>query len=152
MKKGKVFGLIIVFLLVLIQFVPAGLPDTIAENENDLLYNNQIPEQVAVILKTSCYDCHSNETNYPWYSYVAPVSWLVGKDIREGREELNFSEWESLSKIDKAKHLDNIIDEVSDGDMPMNIYTIIHTDAKLSSEEIEQLANWAEDYAESLFE
>ncbi|RLD69926.1 MAG: cytochrome C, partial [Bacteroidetes bacterium] len=99
-----------------------------------------------------CYDCHSNETNYPWYSYVAPVSWLVGKDIREGREELNFSEWESLSKIDKAKHLDNIIDEVSDGDMPMNIYTIIHTDAKLSSEEIEQLANWAEDYAESLFE
>ncbi len=152
MKKGKVFGLIIVFLLVLIQFVPTGLPDTIAENENDLLYNNQIPEQVAVILKTSCYDCHSNETNYPWYSYVAPVSWLVGKDIREGREELNFSEWESLSKIDKAKHLDNIIDEVSDGDMPMNIYTIIHTDAKLSSEEIEQLANWAEDYAESLFE
>jgi len=152
MKKGKIFGLIIVFLLVLIQFVPAGLPDTIAENENDLLYNNQIPEQVAVILKTSCYDCHSNETNYPWYSYVAPVSWLVGKDIREGREELNFSEWESLSKIDKAKHLDNIIDEVSDGDMPMNIYTIIHTDAKLSSEEIEQLANWAEDYAESLFE
>ncbi len=152
MKKGKVFGLIIVFLLVLIQFVPAGLPDTIAENENDLLYNNQIPEQVAVILKTSCYDCHSNETNYPWYSYVAPVSWLVGKDIREGREELNFSEWESLSKIDKAKHLDNIIDEVSDGDMPMNIYTIIHTDAKLSSEEIEQLANWVEDYAESLFE
>jgi len=152
MKKGKVFGLIIVFLLVLIQFVPAGLPDTIAENENDLLYNNQIPEQVAVILKTSCYDCHSNETNYPWYSYVAPVSWLVGKDIREGREELNFSEWESLSKINKAKHLDNIIDEVSDGDMPMNIYTIIHTDAKLSSEEIEQLANWAEDYAESLFE
>ncbi|RLD46581.1 MAG: cytochrome C [Bacteroidetes bacterium] len=152
MKKGKIFGLIIVFLLVLIQFVPTGLPDTIAENENDLLYNNQIPEQVAVILKTSCYDCHSNETNYPWYSYVAPVSWLVGKDIREGREELNFSEWESLSKIDKAKHLDNIIDEVSDGDMPMNIYTIIHTDAKLSSEEIEQLANWAEDYAESLFE
>ena len=152
MKIGKVFWLVVIFLFVLIQFVPAVRPDTIPENENDLIYNNQIPEPVTTILKTSCYDCHSNETNYPWYSYIAPVSWLVAKDVREGIEELNFSEWESLSKIDKAKELDKIIDEVSDENMPMPIYTIMHSKAKLSTEETEQVTNWADSYAESLFE
>ena len=152
MKKGKILLLILVLLFVVIQFIDAKRPDVVTENENDLIYNNQIPGPVADILRTSCYDCHSNETKYPWYSYVAPVSWLVAKDIREGREELNFSEWESLSKMDKAKHLDNIIDEVMDEEMPMSIYTIIHTNARLNGEERKMLTDWAENYADSLFE
>ena len=152
MKKRKAFWLIIFFLFVIIQFVPAGKPDTIPENENDLIYNNHIPESIVNILKTSCYDCHSNETSFPWYSHVAPVSWLVNRDVIKGREELNFSEWESQSKMDKAKNIDKIIDEVEGGKMPMRIYILMHSEAKLNEDARKQLADWADNYAESLFE
>jgi len=152
MKKGKAFWLIIFFLFVIIQFVPAGKPDTIPENENDLIYNNHIPESIVNILKTSCYDCHSNETSFPWYSHVAPVSWLVNRDVIKGREELNFSEWESQSKMDKAKNIDKIINEVKGGKMPMRIYILMHSEAKLNEDARQQFVDWADNYAESLFE
>lgn len=152
MKKRKAFWLIIFFLFVIIQFVPAGKPDTIPENENDLIYNNHIPESIVNILKTSCYDCHSNETSFPWYSHVAPVSWLVNRDVIKGREELNFSEWESQSKMDKAKNIDKIIDEVEGGKMPMRIYILMHSEAKLNEDARQQFVDWADNYAESLFE
>ncbi len=152
MKILKLIVLIFILIIIAIQFVPNEMPEVILTNENDLIYNNQLPEPIEIILKESCYDCHSNETKYPWYSYVAPVSWLVVRDTKLGRSELNFSQWESQSKMDKAKYLDNIIDEITDGNMPMPIYTIMHSNAKLSDEKRQQLAAWAEGYAESLFE
>lgn len=152
MKTLKFTLLIVLLIIVAIQFIPTNKPEVSLTNENDLIYNNQLPENVAIMLKESCYDCHSNETIYPWYSYVAPVSWLVVRDIELGREELNFSLWESQSKIDKAKQLDNIIDEVMEENMPMPIYTITHPSAKLDEKNRQHLADWAESYAESLFE
>ena len=152
MNKKRLIWLIIILLIVLIQFIPNDKPEVILSNENDLIYNNKLPESAENILRTSCYDCHSNESLYPWYSYIAPVSWLVVRDIKVGREELNFSEWESQSKMDKAKNIDKIIDEVSDEEMPMAIYTLIHTDAKLTAEDRQLLVDWADNYAESLFE
>lgn len=151
----KIFKLLILILLiaaVIIQFIPHDKPEVLLTNENDLIYNNQLPEHISIMLKESCYDCHSNETIYPWYSYVAPVSWLVVRDIKLGRDELNFSQWESQSKMDKAKNLDKIIDEVSDENMPMPIYTIMHANAKLNVNDRQLLAEWADSYAESLFE
>lgn len=152
MKVFKLISLILLLILVAIQFIPNDKPEVVLTNENDLIYNNQLPEHINVMLKESCYDCHSNETAYPWYSYVAPVSWLVVRDIKLGREELNFSHWESQSKMDKAKNLDKIIDEVTDENMPMPIYTIMHASAKLSDEDRHVIAEWADSYAESLFE
>lgn len=152
MKVFKLISLILLLVLVAIQFIPNDKPEVVLTNENDLIYNNQLPEHINVMLKESCYDCHSNETAYPWYSYVAPVSWLVVRDIKLGREELNFSHWESQSKVDKAKNLDKIIDEVTDENMPMPIYTIMHANAKLSDEDRQVIAEWADSYAESLFE
>jgi len=152
MNKKKFIWLIIILLIVIIQLIPNQKPEVILSNENDLIYNNKLPESVENILRTSCYDCHSNESKYPWYSYIAPVSWLVVRDIKVGREELNFSEWESQSRMDKAKNIDKIIDEVSDEQMPMSIYTLIHSDAKLKAEDRQQLVDWADNYAESLFE
>ncbi len=144
---------IILALLIIIQFIPANLPETTTDNPNDLIANNiDIPEDVKSILKESCYDCHSNETHYPWYSYVAPISFLVSRDTKVGREELNFSHWESYKKTDKAGALDGIYDAVSEGEMPMKIYTIIHRDASLSDDEKGIISNWAEEFAESLFE
>lgn len=152
MNKKRLIWLVIILLIVIIQLIPNHKPEVILSNDNDLIYNNKLPESVESILRTSCYDCHSNESKYPWYSYIAPVSWLVIRDIKVGREELNFSEWESQSKMDKAKNIDKIIDEVSDEQMPMSIYTLIHSDAKLKAEDRQQLVDWADSYAESLFE
>ena len=83
---------------------------------------------------------------------MAPVSYLIAKDTREGRMDMNFSTWESLDKIEKAEMLDEIAEEVSEGEMPMKIYPITHPKARLSDEDRETIALWAEEFAESLFE
>ncbi|MFK5856708.1 MAG: heme-binding domain-containing protein [Bacteroidota bacterium] len=144
---------VIVILLVIIQFIPSGLPDISKDNPNDLLVNNtDIPKDVQMILKTSCYDCHSNETYYPWYSYIAPISFLVSRDTKVGREKFNFSDWTTYKKSDMAEILDEISEEVSEGEMPMKIYTIIHRDASLSDDEKEIIVNWADEFVEKIFD
>ena len=150
MLKKILIGLLAVF--VIMQFFRADLPEVIMENPEDILVNNEVPAEVKEILRTSCYDCHSNETVYPWYSYVAPVSYLVADDTRHGRQDLNFSTWESLDKIEKAEMLHEIAEEVEEGEMPLEIYTVTHGDAKLSKEQRELIEDWAEEMAESLFE
>ena len=137
--------------LILIQFLPVNLPQTTTDNPEDLLSTTQVPENVANMLKASCYDCHSNETVYPWYSSFVPVSYLIIRDIREGRKKLNFSEWNKLSKVKKAKALDGINDEISEGEMPMKIYTVIHSGTSLSEKQKGAILNWANNYGERLF-
>lgn len=148
----RVTWAIIVAAIIIIQLIPTRRPEVITINENDLVTNNDVPDTVALLLKNACYDCHSNESKYPWYSYVAPVAWLVSRDIRLGREELNFSDWESLSKMDKATILEEIVDVVESGTMPMSIYVLMHPESKLSVKERELLLNWSDKFAESLFE
>ena len=149
MLKKTLFGLFA--LLILIQFIPNELPKVILDNKNDLLSNNEFPEEIETQIRTSCYDCHSNETIYPWYSYVAPISFLVKRDTKVGREELNFSNWESLDKKKKAKHLTDFIEEIEEGEMPFPPYLITHSDAKLAEKTKQELIDWADSYAESLF-
>ena len=151
-KKTFIILLIIAAILVLIQFIPAERPEYTAKNPDDLIVNNQIPEDISAILKNACYDCHSNETNYPWYAHVYPVKLLIYKDVKKGREALNFSNWESLKKLDKASVLDDIGGEVLEGDMPMKIYTCMHSDAKLSIGQRNEIAAWSEEFADALFE
>lgn len=150
--KGNIIWIVLIAIVVVMQLIPSGLPEVISENENDLIVNSNVPDSVAYLLKNTCYDCHSNETVYPWYSYVAPVSWLVARDTKLGRAELNFSNWESNDKMHKAKYLDDIIDEVSDGGMPMAIYPLMHPEAKLKKSDRQMIVDWAEEYAEGLFE
>jgi len=99
------------------------------------------PKPVKQILKQSCYDCHSNETKWPWYSYVAPVSWLVAHDVKEGRSHLNFSKWQAIRDQQDTK--EEIVEEVVEGEMPMPIYLVMHTDARLKQEAITTLKSWA---------
>ncbi|MCB0476087.1 MAG: heme-binding domain-containing protein [Flavobacteriaceae bacterium] len=143
---------IILLILIGLQFIPVDKPQVTGNNPNDLLSVVSVPDTVADILKNSCYDCHSNQTIYPWYSHVAPVSWLVAKDVREGREHVNFSNWQVLELTKKAEHLENMIDEIKDGEMPMSIYTAIHQDARLSEEQQKLIIDWINDYGNSLFE
>ena len=102
----------------------------------------EAPEEVMAILRRSCYDCHSNETVWPWYSYVAPMSWLVAKDVREGREELNFSEWSSYNTKQQNHKRKECAEEVKEGEMPLWFYTPLHPEAKLQPPDIELLISW----------
>ena len=147
----KKIGLAFIAVLLIIQLIPANLPEVSDNNPDDLLANNSVPENIGSILRSSCYDCHSNETVYPWYSYVAPISFLVSKDTRKGRKHLNFSEWQSLSKPDKAEALDELVEEVESGEMPMKIYPVTHPDARLTDEQRQELINWADDLADKLY-
>lgn len=152
MKWKNIIWIVLIGAVIVIQLIPSGRPEVFMNNPDDLILNNKLPDSVKQLLTNACYDCHSNETKYPWYSYVAPVSWLVARDTRMGREHLNFSDWESLSKMDKAKQLGEIAEEVEDGNMPMPIYILMHPEAKLTMNQRELLVNWTDEFAESLFE
>lgn len=134
-----------VLLLLAIQIVPNKLPPVVAANPGDIIQSGIVNEEVASMLKVSCYNCHSNETVYPWYSYVAPSSWLVAKDVREAREELNFSEWQNIEMIDQLGKLDDIYQEVESGKMPLGIYTLVHSSAKLDEAQRQSIITWAEE-------
>ena len=84
------------------------------------------PQEVKTILKKSCYDCHSNETKWPWYSNIAPVSWFIADDVNSGRRHLNFSDWENYNDVRQEKKMQEIWEEINKGEMPMTAYTYMH--------------------------
>lgn len=152
MNWKRIVWIALIAIVVIIQLIPSGRPEVITENSNDLLSNNVLPDSVSDLLRSACYDCHSNETVYPWYAYVAPVSWLVSRDIKLGRDKMNLSDWEAKSKVDKAKILGEIQEEVEDGVMPMPIYVLMHPGAELTLKQRNKLIEWTDEFAESLFE
>ena len=103
---------------------------------------HQVPAQVRQILKTSCYDCHSNNTVYPWYAAIQPVSLLLADHIKDGKAELNFSEFGTYSLRRQYRKLEEIGEQVKEGEMPLTSYSIIHTNAKLSLDQQLVLSNW----------
>lgn len=151
-SKKKIILVILVVVFILIQFYPSEKPSVLTDNPNDLIATNSVPENIASKLKAACYDCHSNESTFPWYASVAPTKWLVYDHINEGREELNFSNWNALSIDDKSDVLDNISTMVLEGEMPIKGYTILHSEANLSEADREAIATWADEMLESLYD
>ena len=100
-------------------------------------------DEVRSILSRACYDCHSHETRWPWYSGIAPVSWLVAHDVHEGREKLNFSTWNRLSTMKQVEALHESWEEVEEGEMPPGFYLPPHPDARLSARERAALRKWS---------
>jgi hypothetical protein len=115
----------------------------------DISATNPPPPQIAAQLRASCYDCHSDETKWPWYSHVAPASWLVVSDVNEGRRHLNFSDWPKDSER-AAKKLERMSEELDYKEMPPAKYTIIHADARLTDDQRKELIHWADQEAEKL--
>ena len=132
----RIIVVVIVVLLIGIQFVPVSKTNPPVTGEI------KAPENVMQILRTSCYDCHSNEVKWPWYSNVAPASWLVVYDVNEAREHMNFSEWQSYSAEDKAEDIEESWEEIEEGEMPLWYYLILHSEAELSDEDKETIKNW----------
>jgi hypothetical protein len=123
-------------LVVGIQFIPVERSNPPVTQEIDA------PANVKSILETSCYDCHSNKTNWPWYSYVAPVSFLVASDVNEGREHVNFSEWDRYDGKKRTKILEEMLEEVEKGKMPLSKYIIVHPEAEMDKSKIASLKDW----------
>ncbi|MEW6508785.1 MAG: heme-binding domain-containing protein [Bacteroidota bacterium] len=135
-KVFKVFFVLIIIALIAIQFVEVNRTNPPVTGDLKAL------PQVKEILKTSCYDCHSNETKWPWYSYVAPVSWLIETDVNDGRKHLNFSGWEKLNSSKQAELKKEIWTVIRDDQMPMGLYTIMHPASKLDITQKNIIKQW----------
>lgn len=98
---------------------------------------------IAAVLKRSCMDCHSNRTVWPWYSYVAPMSWLVERDVRRGRDHMNLSDWHQYNLNRQENLLADIASAVKNGEMPLPQYTLVHRNAKLSIADTDLVYGWA---------
>lgn len=145
----RIFLIVVALLFVGVQFFPPDKNLT-TDDPGHILKKEVVPEEIATLLKNACLDCHSNETRYLWYHHVAPVSWMIDKHVRDGKKELNLSDWAGQDAFDKVGLLDEMCEEVKNGNMPLASYTLIHKNARLSEEQKEQFFTWAEKLSESL--
>jgi len=150
MKIVKIIALVLLVCSVGIQFVPTELNQSNIVPKTDFLLVINPPENIRTLLQASCYDCHSNNTDYPWYNRIQPVAWILEGHIEEGKAELNFNEWDSLSNRRKRSKLRSIIKQIESDEMPLKSYTIIHKDAEFTKAESEEIINWVTRIKESL--
>lgn len=150
MKIGKKVAIILSVVFVGIQFVPTkrNQSDNISASDIMIVYN--VPEQIEKKIKVSCYDCHSNNTQYPWYNKIQPVAWFLEGHIKKAKEELNFSEFGDYSKRRQKNKLKSIINRIRDNEMPLPSYILMHKDAVLSESEKSELENWISNLRDSL--
>ena len=149
MKKVKIAGFVLAGVFIILQFFQ---PEKNISGTGDyhILKVEKLPEDISKLLQNSCFDCHSNQTQYPWYDHIAPASWLVAHHIREGKKQLNLSEWGNKDLTDKLGILGQIQEEVKAGSMPLSSYTMIHRDAKLTKEQVDELVAWTDKFSEQL--
>jgi hypothetical protein len=143
MRLSKKIGLGLLGVFILIQFIQPKLNKSSLTLATDVTNKINVPGDVQDVLKTSCYDCHSNNTNYPWYSNIQPFGWLLARHIKKGKEDLNFSEFGSYSLRRQKSKLNGIANSIRDETMPLGSYTIIHKSARLSKEKKALLMEWA---------
>lgn len=140
---GKRVVLAGIAVFVLAQFIPVAGDNPPIDPAQTVFARMTVAPEVAAILSRACQDCHSNQTVWPWYSRIAPVSWLVINDVNEGRRELNFSEWGRYNVRRQDRKLKEICEQVERGKMPMPIYTVMHPDAKLTASDRKALCDWS---------
>ncbi|CAH0335043.1 hypothetical protein FVB9288_00663 [Flavobacterium sp. CECT 9288] len=134
---------IVLFIFIAIQFYqPALNVDKGQVYTTDFTQVYKMPIEVKAMLQTSCYDCHSNNTNYVWYDYVQPARTLVENHIKNAKQDLNFNEWGTYSNRKQERLLNSIKEQIETKQMPLSSYTIMHENAKLNDEQIKVLTNW----------
>ncbi|MBS1952277.1 MAG: heme-binding domain-containing protein [Bacteroidetes bacterium] len=145
MTRIKKILLALALVLVVIQFIRPARNTGEAEGPNFIATKYHVPAEVQTILKQSCYDCHSNHTNYPWYTNIQPLGWWIqSSHINDGKRHLNFSEYATY-KDKRAKHkFEDMVDEMKEGGMPLESYTFMHREAALSPEQAKTIMDWAQ--------
>ena len=137
-------GKFIKYIFILIIVAVIGIQFIKVEKTNPPVTGDiKAPAEVKNIFRNACYDCHSNETEWPWYSSVAPISWFIEDDVRDGRKHLNFSEWETYKDTRKTKKREEIWDEVNEGSMPLKMYTYLHPKSNLDFNQKSIIKEWA---------
>lgn len=148
-KKRKIL-LVILSIFIVIQFFRPADNNSETKPTNDISASVTVPVDVNTILKASCNDCHSNKTNNMWYQNIQPIGWWLNHHIEEGKDELNFSEFNTYSLKRKAHKFEEIAEMVEDNEMPLNSYLWVHSEAKLSDQQKKLLMNWAKTNHDSL--
>ena len=146
-KKILIIGL---FIFLLMQFYQPALnkdDGALLPSHITMLYH--VPDSVQLIFAATCYDCHSNNTKYPWYSYIQPARFMMERHIRNGKKDLNFSEFGNYSKRRQESKFESIIKQVKSGDMPLASYTMLHKNSKLTSTQKETVINWIDSILKS---
>ena len=141
-RLTKIFWALLI-LFIAIQFVQPARNKSGQVLATDMIKIYSVPDAVRAIFRTACYDCHSNNTRYPWYSNVQPAGWILASHIKNGRSALNFSEFGSYSRRKQTSKLKAITNSLNDGTMPLKSYRLIHRDARLSKDEKTLIINWA---------
>ncbi|MCB0439537.1 MULTISPECIES: heme-binding domain-containing protein [Flavobacteriaceae] len=150
MKIVKIIAWIALIALVAIQFFPVDYNQSETIPQTDFMLVNNVPVTVEKSLQVSCYDCHSNNTQYPWYNKVQPVAWFLEGHIKKGKEELNFSEWDSYSSRRKNSKLRSIISQIEDDKMPLKSYTFIHSNAVFTNTKKQEIIKYFNQLKDSL--
>jgi hypothetical protein len=137
-KAAKAALLVAVLVGVAIQFIPVkGVGSNPPKR-----YKIDAPPQVEALMRRACYDCHSNETHWPWYAKLAPGSWLMARDVLKGRSRMNFSEWDECEESERTLDRENSRDQINEGEMPPWFYLPMHPAAKLTAQEKDTLKAW----------
>ena len=143
-RTWKVILLVLAAGVIVIQFFRPERNLGERKGEGDLLEVQELPSKLAGLLEAACYDCHSNHTNYPWYSRMAPFSWYLHAHIRHGKDQVNFSQYGDLDTLARIALLSEICEVVESGTMPLRSYTLIHPEARMDDADAEALCLWTE--------
>jgi hypothetical protein len=130
---------VLLLLIIIIQFIPVKKLKSDLYPASDFFALNTASASLQTIIKNACYDCHSNETRFPWYSKIAPVSWFINDHITEGRDNLNFSDWGLYSSNEIKEKLKSAIDEIEGDKMPLKSYKLLHPESRLKSADKESI-------------
>jgi hypothetical protein len=140
---AKKIILVLLIVLVVIQFIrPEKNVSAETITERDISKVHPVPQNVQEVLVKKCYDCHSNNTNYPWYANVQPVGWWLGHHVDEGKGELNFSEFSTYDKKKGDHKLEEVGEVLEEGSMPLTSYTVLHPETKVSADEKKLISEW----------
>lgn len=144
MKIGKKIAWALLGVFVVMQFIRPEKNQDPGDHLAAFLSETNPPAEVRELLKTGCYDCHSNQTEYPWYNNVAPVSYWLAGHVNDGKKHLNFSAWDTYEAKRKDHKLEEVVETVKEGEMPLNSYTWTHQGARLTQQQREAITAWAQ--------
>ena len=143
-RRTKQIGIAALVLLVAVQLIPVGARNPAVVPAQSIYATQPVPEAVRSVFENSCNDCHSNQTRWPWYGHVAPVSWMIAHDVHEGRRHFNLSEWGSYTDKKKEEKLESICEQVTNGDMPDGKYAFFHRKVRLTPDQRDAVCAWVE--------
>lgn len=149
-KILRISGAGLLLVLGCLQFIRSPRNTGVTEGPQSIVAREKVPAGVRQILARACYDCHSNNTKYPWYAAVQPVAWWLNDHVREGKSELNFSEFAAYDTKRAVRKLQSVADEVHERHMPLKSYLLAHPEARLTDADVALVATWAEDLADEI--